>query len=159
MRLSVKAAFMAVLFVAGMAAPAFAREPFDPVKALQITPTELKWIQNPELHGLMSAVLVGDPGKPGLYVMRVRIPANAKLAPHFHPDETRMVTVLSGTLYFGFGDEFDESKLRAFGPGSFFTEPKNRPHFAMTKGDGVMLQLNAVGPTGTTNVQPAKRAE
>ncbi|MEX0806301.1 MAG: hypothetical protein WD688_23735 [Candidatus Binatia bacterium] len=35
MRLSVKAAFMAVLFVAGMAAPAFAREPFDPAKALQ----------------------------------------------------------------------------------------------------------------------------
>src|SRR4051794_25705128 len=148
-----------VLFAAVVALSASeisAREPLDPAKALQITPTEFHWVQNPELHGLMSAVLAGDPSKPGPYVMRVKIPANAKLAPHFHPDELRMVTVLSGILYLAFGEKFEESKLKAFGPGSFFTEPKNRPHFAMTKTDDVMLQINAVGPTGTTSVQPSK---
>ena len=148
-----------VLFSAALVAvwepKIFAREPLDSARPLQITPAEFDWVSNPELHGLMSAVLAGDPSRPGPYVMRVKIPANAKLAPHFHPDEVRMVTVLSGTLYFAFGEKFEEPILKAFGPGSFFTEPKNRPHFALTKNDDVMLQINAVGPTGTTPVQPS----
>jgi quercetin dioxygenase-like cupin family protein len=154
--LSSKVVLLSAALVALCEPEIFAREPLDPTQALQITPAEFDWVQNPELHGLVSAVLAGDPSRPGPYVMRVKIPANAKLAPHFHPDEVRMVTVLSGTLYFAFGDKFEEPKLKAFGPGSFFTEPKNRPHFALTKTDDVMLQINAVGPTGTTSVQPSK---
>lgn len=148
-----RAVLLAVALVAGSVSTTCAREPFNAANALQITPAQFQWVQNPELHGLMSAVLAGDPGRPGPYVMRVKIPAHARLAPHFHPDETRMVTVLSGTLYFAFGEKFDESKLTALGPGSFFTEPKNRPHFAMTRAEDVMLQVNAVGPTGTTQLQ------
>jgi quercetin dioxygenase-like cupin family protein len=80
------------------------------------------------------------------------MPPHFRLPPHWHPNEARTVVVLSGTLYFAFGEKFDESKLKALPAGSFFTEPKNAAHFAMTKEDGVELQLNAVGPTGTTYV-------
>jgi hypothetical protein len=59
--------------------------------------------------------------------------------------------VLSGTLYFAFGDKFDESKLKPLPAGTFFVEPKDTPHFALTKGE-VVLQLNAVGPAGTKYV-------
>jgi len=34
--------------------------------------------------------------------------------PHWHPDEWRTAVVLSGTLYFGVGEQWDESKLKAY---------------------------------------------
>ena len=55
------------------------------------------------------AVLYGDPTKPGVFVTRVKFPAGAKDLPHSHPDEVRAVAVLSGTLYFGVGEKWDES--------------------------------------------------
>lgn len=127
----------------------------DPTQIIQINPADLRWTSNPALPaGPQSAVLAGDPAKPGHYAMRVKIPANFKIAPHTHPDPVRMVTVLSGTLYFGYGETFDESKLKPLGPGTFFTEPKGMPHFAMTKGEEVIVQVNAVGPSGTIPVKP-----
>ncbi len=96
---------------------------------------------------------MGTPSAPAPYAQRIKIPANRKLAPHSHPNRARMVTVLSGTLYFAYGDKFDETKLKEFPAGSFFTEPKGMPHYAMTKGGEVILQLNAIGPDGTVYVQ------
>jgi hypothetical protein len=61
--------------------------------------------------------------------------------------------VLSGTLYYGYGDTFDESKLRALGPGSELVEPKDAPHFAMTKGEEVMLHIVGQGPAATNPVR------
>ena len=64
-----------------------------------------------------------------------------------------MVTVLSGTFYYAYGDKFDESKLKELPPGSFFTEPSGMSHYAMTKNQEVILQLNAIGPDGTSYVK------
>ena len=68
---------------------------------------------------------------------------------HTHPDD-RIATVVSGTWHFGYGDAFDEKKLKAspLPPGSF-TEPPDRPHFARTGEQPVALQITGVGPTGT----------
>jgi quercetin dioxygenase-like cupin family protein len=71
------------------------------------------------------ATLFGDPAKEGFYVVRVKFPAGLKLMPHTHPDAPRTVAVLSGTLYFAFGETWDESKLKAFPAGTFFSEPPN----------------------------------
>ncbi len=100
-----------------------------------------------------TAVLVGDPSKPGIYVLHGRIPANTKIDPHSHSEVWRIATVLSGTLYYGYGDAFDESKMKALGPGSVIVEPKDQPHFAMTKDEPVTLQLVAEGPTATNPVR------
>jgi len=118
-----------------------------------LTPGEMKFVSNPARPGRASSVLVGDPAKVGVYVMRTKLPANLKIAPHSHSEAWRIATVLSGTLYYGHGDTFDESKLKALGPGSLLVEPKDVPHFAMTKDEEVMLHIVGEGPAATNPVR------
>src|SRR6266436_664546 len=73
--------------------------------------------------GIQTRVLKGDPDKPGLYTIQLTVPA------HTHPDD-RVATVISGTWRIGYGTAFDEMKLKALVPGSFYTEPPNVAHFA-----------------------------
>jgi quercetin dioxygenase-like cupin family protein len=127
---------------------------------LLLTPDDIRYAAaNPALPaGLATALIAGNPARSGVYVMRVRLPANFKVPPHSHPDGWRTVTVVSGTLYFGYGDTFEEGRMKALGPGSFFIEPKDEPHFAMTKGEEVVVQVTAEGPSGThpVRVSPAR---
>jgi quercetin dioxygenase-like cupin family protein len=106
---------------------------------------------------LQIATLFGDPAKVGVFVQRYKFPAGLKLMPHSHPDQPRTVAVLSGTLYYAFGEEWDEAKLRPLPAGAFFTEPPNAAHFAWAKDGEVVLQLTSIGPTGSVFVKsPAK---
>lgn len=118
-----------------------------------LAPGDISWNSDPKLHGLDTAVLVGGSSAGTLYAQRIRIPAGRKLAPHSHPNRSGMVTVLSGTLYFAYGDKFDETKLKEFPAGSFFTEPKGMPHYALTKAEEAVLQLDAIGSDGTVYVK------
>jgi quercetin dioxygenase-like cupin family protein len=119
---------------------------------IMVLPDEVKWaINSPPPQGPQTVVLAGDPQSAGLYTVRIRIPADAKLQPHWHPDD-RTVVVISGTLYYGYGDEFDEAKLRELPPGSFFTEPSRQPHFAWARAGEVVVQATGIGPSGTTFV-------
>jgi quercetin dioxygenase-like cupin family protein len=96
---------------------------------------------------------VGDDKKPGIYVYRVRFPANHKVQPHFHPDE-RVVTILSGTLYLGYGENFDESVMKALPPGSMWTEPARQPHFVFAKDGAVEFEVvGSNGPSGITRIE------
>ena len=104
--------------------------------------------------GMQVKVLSGDPKKAGLYTMIVKAGPNITIKPHAHPDN-RVSIVVAGTFYFAYGDEFDESKLKALPAGGFVTEPPNANHFAMTKDDGVTLYITGTGPTGTLYVNPA----
>lgn len=74
--------------------------------------------------------------------------------PHTHPDEWRTVVVLSGTLYFGLGDTWDEGKLKPYPTGTFFSEPKDTPHFIWAKDGEVIVQVTAMGPTATKMIPP-----
>jgi quercetin dioxygenase-like cupin family protein len=98
--------------------------------------------------GIETSVLYGDPTKPGLYVVRLKLPAGSKVSPHIHPEEIRTMTVISGTLYFGFGSQWDESKLQAYPPGTFFTELPTTPHFISAKDGEVIFQATGIGPSG-----------
>jgi quercetin dioxygenase-like cupin family protein len=98
------------------------------------------------------AVLYGDPTKAGVYVTRVKLAPGLKVMPHWHPDEWRTAVVLSGTFYFGVGEQWDESKLKTYPTGTFFSEPAKMPHFAWAKDGEVILQVTAMGPTGTTQI-------
>ncbi len=124
----------------------------EAAKPIQLLPGDLQWRSSAALHSLQTATLLGDPAKPAPYVQRIKLPPNHRLEPHMHPNSARVVTVLSGTMYFAYGDTFDETKLRALPPGSFFTEPANMPHFARTGNEEVVLQLSATGPDGTTYI-------
>ena len=57
------------------------------------------------------------------------------------PDEVRTAVVLSGTLYFGSGDKWDESKFKAYPAGTFYSEPSKAPHFTWAKDGEVIIQV------------------
>ncbi len=118
-----------------------------------LTPGEMKFVADSASPGFTSSVLVGDPTKTGVYAIRLKLPANLKIEPHSHSEAWRIATVLSGTLYYAQGDTFDESKLKALGPGSELVEPKDVPHFAMTKNEEVMLHIVGEGPAATNPVR------
>jgi pimeloyl-ACP methyl ester carboxylesterase/quercetin dioxygenase-like cupin family protein len=101
------------------------------------------------VSGIVTTVLHGDPTKPGVYTIRLGIPANTRIEAHDHPDD-RVATVVSGTWYFGYGQEFDEGRLKALPPGSYYTEPPDERHFAKTGDTPVVLHITGFGPTGTT---------
>jgi quercetin dioxygenase-like cupin family protein len=100
------------------------------------------------------AVVVGDPGQPGLYVIRVRLPAGVKLMPHKHPED-RVYTVLSGVFYIGQGEQFDESRLTAHGVGTVIVLPGGEPHFHWARSGEYVTQVTAVGPLGLSYVHAA----
>jgi len=78
----------------------------------------------------------------------LKVPANTRIEAHEHPDD-RVATVVSGTWYFGYGDKHNEESLKALPPGSFYTEPPGRVHFAATKGEPVIVQITGFGPSAT----------
>jgi pimeloyl-ACP methyl ester carboxylesterase len=98
--------------------------------------------------GIRTVVVKGDPNGPGLYTIMLYVPANTRIAAHQHPDD-RVATVISGTWYFGYGDAFAYSSLKALPAGSYYTEPPRRSHFAETRTDPVVVQITGVGPSGT----------
>jgi quercetin dioxygenase-like cupin family protein len=125
-------------------------------KKVEFFPGDVKYTINPASPA-QSAVLYGDPSKPGLYVLRVRIPANTSLPVHTHPDDVRIVSILSGTLYFGYGERFDESKLVAYAPGSFYKEPIGAAHYSWTKESEVICDVIGMGPSTTVLVPQASK--
>ncbi len=139
------------LFLCGAAAP-----PSDPTTFVRIQPGEVHWTEEPGSMGVQSAVLAGDPNKPGVYVMRVRFPPHVMDRPHRHPN-ARYVTVLQGTWYAGTGPTFDLAKAVPMPAGSFMVHPAQGPHWDGSAGDEpVIVQITGFGPGSTTLVDPAK---
>lgn len=106
------------------------------------------------VSGIQTVVLKGDPDRPGLYTIMLRVPAHTRIVPHDHQDD-RVATVISGTWRLGYGDTFDPGALKTLPPGSFYTEPANRTHFAETGDEPVVVQITGVGPSSTRYVDPA----
>jgi quercetin dioxygenase-like cupin family protein len=104
--------------------------------------------------GLQVLVVAGDAKSNGLYTMMFKLPQNSRVPPHSHPD-VRSCFVLSGTFYFAYGAEWDETLLQALPAGSHYTEPAGMNHFAASRDEAVIAECTAVGPTGTSFVNPA----
>ena len=115
---------------------------------MRIAPQEIQWTENRDGQKTETIVLAGDPNRNSLYTIRVSIPKGMRIAPHYHP-ETRMVTIISGTLLVGYGTAFDEAELKELPSGSFFTEPGGQPHFVWAADSDVVVQATGVGPTQT----------
>ncbi|HEY1800876.1 MAG TPA: alpha/beta fold hydrolase [Terriglobales bacterium] len=107
------------------------------------------------ITGIETVVLKGDPDKAGMYTIMLRVPAHTQIAAHSHQDD-RVATVISGTWHIGYGDKFDETKLKALPPGSFYTEPSGRNHFAETGDEAVVVHITGYGPSSTTYVNPTQ---
>jgi len=121
----------------------------DPV--VRVTPEQLKWVPDPEGLGFATAVVEGDPAKPGIYIIQVKFPPYVMSRPHFH-GETRYATVIKGTWYTGAGDKFTPNDTVALKPGSFMKHPAGAHHFDGAKNEEVILQLMGMGPSTTTKM-------
>jgi quercetin dioxygenase-like cupin family protein len=119
-----------------------------------VTPDEMKWSQGPNSlpAGSEITLLEGDPTKAGPFTLRLKFPANYRIQPHWHP-VTEHVTVLSGSLYMGMGDQFDEKQAIELSTGSFAYMNAKVHHYAFTH-DAAVIQLHGVGPWGITYINP-----
>jgi quercetin dioxygenase-like cupin family protein len=100
------------------------------------------------------AVVVGEPTKPGPYVIRVKVPRGVKLMPHRHPED-RVYTVIAGVFYVGLGERFDGQKLESYPPRTVIVLPGGTPHFHWARSSEYVTQVSAVGPLGLEYVDPA----
>ena len=116
---------------------------------------EVKWGDPPPIFekGAKFAVMASDPGKPGIYVVRLKMPAGYKIAPHWHPTDEHL-TVDSGTFAAGMGDKFDERAMKELPVGGHALLPAQMRHFAFAKTDSI-VQVHGMGPFALTYVNPA----
>ncbi len=85
----------AAAFALGLAMPGDAAE-LNPAALAYKLPDQIKW-NPPSAAGSQNSVLVGDPSKPGLYVVLNKwLKGDHFSRPHFHPND-RFITVLGGT--------------------------------------------------------------
>jgi quercetin dioxygenase-like cupin family protein len=153
MRTRARLVSLTLAVVAALIARGFAEEATPPAHTM-LEPGDVKWGEpSPMLPpGSKSAVLYGDPAKPGMFVIRSKMPAGYKIPAHSHPnDET--VTVLNGTFMMGMGDKLDAKAARTLPPGAFATMPANTNHFAIAKTDAI-VQVVAMGPLEFRYVDP-----
>ncbi|MGB7714378.1 MAG: cupin domain-containing protein, partial [Pseudolabrys sp.] len=95
----------AAIFALGLVMPGGAAE-LDPSALVYKLPDQIKW-NPPSAAGSQNAVLVGDPAKPGLYVVLNKwLKGNHFSKPHSHPND-RFISVLGGTWWMGSGTTFD----------------------------------------------------
>jgi quercetin dioxygenase-like cupin family protein len=134
--------FIAVLF--GWSAIVLAQTESNAIHIF--TPDKMKWSDGPASlpKGAQITVLEGDPKASGPFTIRVKFPANFKVMPHVH-EGPEHVTVISGAIYVGQGDKFDEKNVTRVDKGSFGLIAPGTQHFGFTKSETI-LQLHGMGP-------------
>lgn len=125
---------------------------------VRVTPDEVQWRDLPGYSGMQGAVLDGDPRKPGVYVLRVKIPPGLMTRPHFHAED-RYITVIAGTWWIGAGDTFDPAKAVAVKAGSYVKQPAGTHHFDGAKDEEVVVQISGIGPGTATAVDELGRPQ
>jgi hypothetical protein len=119
-----------------------------------VTPKQLKWTQAPPLpKGGQYAIVQGKPTESGPYIYGVKLPASFKQPPHEHSD-ARTYVIVSGTLYIGEGEKFDQGSLKAIPAGSVMTYTAGTKHFLASK-QPVSFVVIGTGPSELTYVNPA----
>jgi quercetin dioxygenase-like cupin family protein len=117
-----------------------------------VAPNEIEWGPGPTVlpPGAKAAVLFGDPAKPGLFALRIKLPEGYNIPPHTHPVD-EVVTVISGTFRLGMGETADRATAQPLPAGSFFALLPGTAHYVFTDEETV-IQINTVGPWGLTYI-------
>jgi hypothetical protein len=108
-------------------------------------PDQIEWKGRPG-SASQTAILFGDPSKPGLYVQLLKRGPNDWSQPHSHPND-RFITVLSGTMLIGTGAKFDPKNTVPLGPGSFVKDIANQMHYDGTGPEGMTIEIVGMGPS------------
>jgi hypothetical protein len=106
-------------------------------------PSEIKWVKNPNGSN-ESAVLFGDPSKPGLKWL-----PNKFSRPHFHQND-RFFIVISGTWWMGTGTKYDPASTVPAPAGSYVIHRAKGIHYDGAKDEETIIQVWGMGPATST---------
>ena len=96
---------------------------------------------------MQTAVLEGDPSKPGFYLTINKFPPNVMSRPHTHPDERHCV-VLKGTWYTGEGTKtWEHGKEVGMKSGEYMRHPSGGLHYDGAHDEEVWVLISGYGPT------------
>ncbi|MDQ6770751.1 MAG: SgcJ/EcaC family oxidoreductase [Gemmatimonadota bacterium] len=103
--------------------------------------------------GAKISVLHGNPGGPGVFVLRLQFPDGYMIPVHWHPTG-ESVTVVSGSVGLGMGNAFDASGLHTYNQGDFAYLPPNQSHYGQAHAPTI-VEVSGRGPFAI-NPGPAK---
>jgi hypothetical protein len=139
------------LALAGMLSMSSAAE-LNPAAITIKMPENIPW-SPVDARGAQSAVVVGDPTKPGFYMVYNKwTKGNHFSRPHFHPND-RYIVVLQGTWWVGTGPHFDPAETKAIPAGSFVTHFGKQVHWDGAKDEDAVLLIMGEGPGSSTLVK------
>jgi quercetin dioxygenase-like cupin family protein len=113
---------------------------------------DMKWSDTPALPGAKIAVLEGPLNEAKPFILRLRFPANYRIAPHFH-SAIEHVTVISGEFNMGVGEKFQQGQGTGLKAGDLGIMQPNTPHYAWTT-QPTEVQVHGTGPWTLTYVNP-----
>lgn len=117
-------------------------------------PDTLDWKDEPILpKGAKSALIVGEPTKPGVFIAYLKFPPNYDIPPHTHPF-AEVITVLRGKLGNGMGEKFEKKSDVVLNVGSSFGLPAGHAHYVWTTDEETVVELIATGPWDITYTDP-----
>lgn len=104
--------------------------------------------------GAKLEVLVGDPSKPGLFVIRIWAPPHSMVAPHTH-NTAEMLTIISGEMYHELGRKLDKNAGVPVKAGGFVYLPAHTAHSTWTGDETTVVQVSGIGPFGINYINAA----
>jgi hypothetical protein len=105
---------------------------------------DIKWVRNAAGTN-ETAIMYGDPTKPGPYVIQLKwLPGNMS-RPHFHPND-RFFVVVKGTWWVGTGEKFDPDSTVPVTAGSYVIHYAQKIHYDGAKGEECIIQVWGMGP-------------
>ena len=112
-------------------------------------PDQIPW-SAVDARGAQIAVVVGDPTKPGFYMVYNKwTKGNHFSRPHFHPND-RFITVIKGTWWMGTGTTFDPAGTTPVPAGTFVTHFGKQVHYDGAKDEETVLLITGEGPATST---------
>jgi quercetin dioxygenase-like cupin family protein len=146
---------LAVVLPAALSAQAPMAAPQQP-QVIVVHPATLTWKAGPPSlpAGAQLAVIEGNPADSAPFTFRLKFPANYRIPPHSHMG-VEHVTVITGTLDVGMGEQANYMGGTVLKEGSMGVIPPKMVHYAWTGADGVTIQLHGVGPWTITYVNAA----
>jgi hypothetical protein len=121
----------------------------NPAAVAYKLPDQIKWSE-PDARGVQTAVVAGDPSKPGFYAVLTKwLKGNHFSRPHFHPND-RYITVLQGTWWVATGPKFDPAQTVPMSAGSFVTHFGKQVHWDGAKDEDAVLLIVGEGPGTST---------
>ena len=135
-----------LMFALATALTARAAEP-DPRILAYTLPENIQWKDNAARTN-QTAILYGDPTKPGPYAVLIKSKAGNMSRPHYH-EHDRFFVVVSGTWWVGTGPKFDPESTKPMPAGTYVLHYANGIHYDGAKQADTIIALHGMGPVST----------